>query len=424
MDTEIIMKKKQRDFGLIFKSHPENCVEQMKTHQVILLDDSERGWKNANGEPRSHIMIEGENYQALKILEYTHEGKIDMIYADPPYNTGNKDFVYNDAFVDDEDTYRHSKWLSFMKNRLMIARKLLSERGVIFISIDDHEMAHLKLLCDQVFGENNFVGNFIWETKRGAKGVPPRNLLVFNHEYILCYAKDKLNGGFKFRGADRSDEDFANPDNDPRGVWRVESITATGKQKNYFDIVNPENGNKHHGNWAFSSATIDKMITEGKIIWPRKPTGKPIQKKFKNTYTNQTKSISTVLGWHHTATATKELMELFDGRKIFDHVKPLPLMKYLIQQATQSDSIVLDFFAGSGTTGQAVAEVNKEDGGNRQFIIITNNDISESLPLGIANEATYPRLEKTIKAFTNLRYLKVELLAHTNRKEQGDSLTI
>jgi adenine-specific DNA-methyltransferase len=393
-------------YGLKFERKEEACEELLKTHHIYLSDDKRSFVRD---ETKHHnILIEGENLHALKILSYTHAGKIDVIYVDPPYNTGNKDFVYNDAFVDEEDSFRHSKWLSFMEKRLKIARSLLSERGVIFISIDDNEQANLKLLCDEVFGEKSFVGNFTWETKRGAKGVPPRNLLVFTHEYVLCYCKTK-DGEFSFRGDDRSDEDFDNPDNDPRGLWRSESITATGKQDNYFDIINPQTGDKHFGNWAFSPGTINKMIAEGKILWPKKKTGKPCQKKFKDTYTNETKSITTALGWYHTETATKELIEMFDGVKVFDHPKPLPLIKYLLKQGSQKDSIILDFFAGSGTTGQAAAELNKEDGGTRQFILITNNDKSDKLPDGICSQVTFPRLEKTI-GNENLKVLQVEKL--------------
>lgn len=371
----------------------------MKTHRAFLVDDAARGWNNVP-EDIAHILIEGENYYALRVLERTYTDKIDCIEIDPPYNTGN-DFRYNDSFVDGKDECRHSKWLSVMSNRLTIARKLLSNRGIIMIHISDVELYHLKILCDEIFGENNFVGNFIWETKRGAKGVPPKKMLVFNHEYVLCYCKD-IDGPFKFNGDERSDDDFSNPDSDPRGLWRKEPMGATGRASNYYDIVNPETGIKYNGNWAFSQDTVQEMIADGKIIWPKKPTGRPFQKKFKDTYRNPTKSISTALGLFNTADDTKNLMKMFGGKKVFDHPKPLLLIKYLVKQSTQKDSIVLDFFAGSGTTGQSVAELNREDGGTRQFILVTNNEGN------IAQEVTYKRLEKTIGPYTNLQYFRVE----------------
>jgi adenine-specific DNA-methyltransferase len=289
---------------------------------------------------------------------------------------------------------KHSRWLSFMERRLRIARELLTNDGIIMISIDDHEYAHLKLLCDEVFSEQNYICTFTWEMKRGARGVPPRNLLVRNHEYILCYGKS--GGAFSFRGDDRSEGDY-NKDEDGR-LWNNESMKATGKQNNYFDIIDPSTGVAYHGNWAFSSSTIQDMIMKGLVIFPTKKGGTPRQKKYIDTYTNTTKAIVTSLGWFSTENATKELMDIFDGKKVFDFPKPLELMKYILKQATKKDSIVLDFFAGSGTTGQAVQELNREDGGSRQFILITNNQNN------IACDVTYTRLQRTITRDTNLIY--------------------
>src|ERR1700678_3562796 len=251
------------EYGLKFENKIENCVERMKNNHIFLTENTKLSLAQDPKLPHN-LLIEGENYSALKILSYTHAGKVDVIYIDPPYNTGNEDFVYNDKFVDQEDTFRHSKWLSFMSKRLELACDLLSERGVIFISIDDNEFAQLKMLCDQIFGDKNYVCNFTWQTKQAARGVPPRNMLIMNTEYVLCYCKS--NDYFRFSGDIRTEEGFNNSDNDPRGLWRSESMKATGKQNNYFDIVDPETGMKYNSNWAFVHKSIMEMISERKII--------------------------------------------------------------------------------------------------------------------------------------------------------------
>lgn len=398
------------EYGLKFENKIEDCVERMKNNHIFLTENTKLSLAQDPKLPHN-LLIEGENYSALKILSYTHAGKVDVIYIDPPYNTGNEDFVYNDKFVDQEDTFRHSKWLSFMSKRLELACDLLSERGVIFISIDDNEFAQLKMLCDQIFGDKNYVCNFTWQTKQAARGVPPRNMLIMNTEYVLCYCKS--NDYFRFSGDIRTEEGFNNSDNDPRGLWRSESMKATGKQNNYFDIVDPETGMKYNSNWAFSYKSIMEMISERKIIFPKKSDGTPRQKKFIDSYTNDTKAITTALGWYSTENATKDLMNLFDGEKMFDNPKPMGLIKYLLQQGSHKNSVILDFFAGSGTTGQAVAELNKDDGGTRQFILITNNDVSDKLPLGICTQVTLPRLQKTI-GNENLKYYNIESIAKSD----------
>ena len=198
---------------LIFNSIQEKCFDQLQTNNVLLVEDNQRSWQT-KGITFLHTLIEGENYHALYALQNSYLEKVDVIYIDPPYNTGNRDFAYNDVFVDDNDEYRHSKWLSFMERRLVVARKLMSNTGVIFLSIDDNEFAQLKLLCDSVFGEDNFVGVFNWQTKNAARGVPPKSLLIPNHEFLLCFCKNE--SSFKgFRGDDRTYEDFSNPDNIP-----------------------------------------------------------------------------------------------------------------------------------------------------------------------------------------------------------------
>lgn len=348
-------------------------------------------------ETTPNVFVEGENLEVMKLLHKSYAGRFKMIYIDPPYNTGN-DLVYSDNYAEPMTAYLertgqigesgelltanprssgrfHSRWLSMLYPRLIVARTLLSNDGVILISIDDNEVDKLKMLCSEVFGEENFVATFTWETKRAARGVPPNNLLMSNHEYILCFASDASN--VRFRGLDRDEEDFSNPDGDPRGLWRSESIRATGAQDNYFTVVDPETKNEFYGNWAFSEQTIQEMIEEALILFPSDPDGTPRQKKFMDAYRYDTKAGVTALGWHSTERSTKELMKLFGGTKVFDFPKPLSLIGYLCDQVLGPNDAVLDFFAGSCTTAHAVMKQNLEDGGSRRFFIVQLPELVE-----------------------------------------------
>ena len=361
---------KQKAREVAYKTYTEGTLAFDKT-------------KSKNFETTKNLIIEGDNLQVLKLLKNSYKGKVKCIYIDPPYNTG-QDFVYNDKFeldikkylietgeIDEEtgeqmadyiqkdDGKKHSKWLSFMYPRLMMAREMLRDDGVIFVSIDDNEVHNLKQLMNELFGEGEFVCCFTWETKRAARGVPTKTMVMSNHEYILCYAKDKEE--LSFVGLERDVNDFSNPDNDKRGLWRSESISATGTKNNIFSITNPSNNIMYTKNWAFSRETIAKMIDDELIIFPKDANGTPRQKKFLNSYRNDKKSFVSSLGWYSTENSTKYLMEIFNNNKIFDFAKPHDLLKFLINQSTQPNDLILDFFAGSGTTGQAVMELNQEE---------------------------------------------------------------
>ena len=309
-----------------------------------------------------------------------------MIYIDPPYNTGH-DFIYHDNFrktqsdeIDDsrdddgnrqytvnskENGRFHSDWLSMLYPRLLVARSLLSNNGGILISVDDTELYNLKLVLDELFGSNNFIGTFVWKKKTAAKGVPPANMVINNHDYVVCYQKENLVA----RGVDRDDEQFSNPDNDPRGPWKADNMKST-VSPNYFEIEMPGTGWRFLKNWAFSEKTIREMIEDGRIIWPKTPDGTPRQKRFQKDYINETIPITTLIGEWQTETATNKLKQMFDGVKLFDNPKPVGLMQFLIEQCTTKSSTILDFFAGSGTTAHAVMKLNAEDGGHRKFIMV------------------------------------------------------
>ena len=384
--------------------------------------------ESVNFDTTQNLIIEGNNLEVLKLLKKSYQGKVKMIYIDPPYNTGH-DFVYEDDFkdgiknyleqtqqIDDEgnrlstnsetDGRFHSNWMNMMYPRLKLAQNLLREDGVIFVSIDDHEVQNLRLMLNEVFGEENFIGQFIWVTKNAARGVPPKTMLMSNHEYVLAFAK---NVDFvKFLGIERDVNDFDNPDNDPRGLWRSESIKATGSQNNYFTIIDPKSKNQFHANWAFSESSIQKMIEDSLIIFPDAKSGTPRQKKFINSYLNDRKAFVTNLGWYSTENATKALMDLFDGKKIFDFPKPVDLIAFLVEQTTSND-VVLDFFAGSGTTAHSVMAQNAKDGGNRKFILVQ------------VREKVDPESEAAKAGFKNIADITKERVRRAGKKIIAES---
>ena len=380
----------KKEFGLVWNKERtvEDVVKDCENKVPILEKVHEKSIAK-EGNIQNNIFIEGDNYHSLQVLNQTHRGKIDVIYIDPPYNTKNKDFIYNDKRVDAEDDYRHSKWLSFMDKRLRLAKDLLSEKGVIFISIDDNEQANLRLLCDEIFGEENFVANLVWTKKNKTSGVPPVNLSLPNKEYVLVYKKSV----FKFKGVAGSKKSYKKDSNG--NYYRTMPIQATGKQDNWFNIVNPENGNKHYGNWAFSAETIKKKIKSKEIMFPQKETQKPVQIVY---YNEEKKSpIFHYLGLFDSETETKEFNKIGVD---FDFPKPLNLIKFLLEQSSSKDGTILDFFAGSGTTGHAVLELNKEDGGDRRFILCTNNENNNGNGSGgIAESVCYPRIQKVIEGY-------------------------
>lgn len=346
--------------------------------------------ESVNFEGSENLFITGDNLDTLKLLQESYLGKIDMIYIDPPYNTG-KDFVYHDNFKKTQkendvsegnlDEYGsrlvkneksngryHSDWLTMMYPRLKLARNLLSNEGAIFISIDENEYANLKILMDSIFGENNFIENIVWNKKSSAKGVPPTNMMVGVHEYILSFQKTN---GYSFIGVERNLEEdgFKNPDNDPRGPWRESNIRSTTiSTDKAFTIENPKTGEKYTNTWAFSRDSLKRMIEDNRILWKK---SLPKQKEFMYEMRNNNKAIVSNFGLFDAQVNTVYLKNLLGFEKVFSNPKPLQLMKYLISVSLKKESTVLDFFAGSGTTADAVMQLNAEDGGNRKFIVAT-----------------------------------------------------
>lgn len=381
-------------YGLVFETSEEK-IEKLCNEKIPYLEKIENKTINKGANNR-HILIEGDNYASLKLLLKTHRNKIDFIYIDPPYNTGNNDFIYNDNMIGSDDTFRHSKRLSFMRKRLNIARALLNEQGVIFISIDDNEQANLKILCDEIFGESNFITMFLRKTKSmtGDDG----NGLNIQHEYLLVYGKKKCL--VNFAGALKDFKGYSNPDNDPNGIRCSGDPSAkSGSQTTYFGIKNPITGQIDYPPkgryWAFSEDTLKKYIDSGRIKFKnqiKKGQRGFVFKRYASTMANKNEAVGTlefIDNAFMNSVATVELKEIFNERK-FDYPKPTTFVKQLIKIFPKKDGIILDFFAGSGTTGQAVLELNKEDGGNRHFILCTNNENN------ICDDITYERLKTVI----------------------------
>jgi adenine-specific DNA-methyltransferase len=346
-------------------------------------------------ENARNIFIEGENLEVLKIMYRSYFGRVKLIYIDPPYNTGN-DFIYPDDFSDPLDHYLrvtgqkggngdyltsrpeqvgrvHSAWLSLMYPRLVLARQLLSENGVLCVSISDHELANLRLLLDQVFGEESFVAQFIWKSRKFPDSRSTTQVSV-DHEYILVYRRSQE---ALFRGIERDETKYQNPDNDPRGAWMSRSIlglaTAEQRPNLHFAITDPKTKFTFQPpaetGWRYNSARMHKLIDEGCIIFPAKPEGRPREKKFKNDLQNEFMSIPSIIDDVHTSDGTEEVRKLF-GFQAFDFPKPSELIRRFVEQLSGDDDIILDFFAGSCATAQAVMDQSRRDGRMRRYICV------------------------------------------------------
>ena len=343
-----------------------------------------------------NLYIEGDNLEVLKLLQESYLGKVKMIYIDPPYNTGN-DFIYADDFMRsqeeenaqmgmyDEDKNRlfkntdtngrfHSDWCSMIYSRLLLARNLLTEDGVIFISIDDNEVTNLRRVCNEVLGESNFIAQFIWQSRQNKDN---RNIsgVSIDHEYIICYSKQC--GQRIFRGTERKTELYNNPDDDPRGPWTSANMvglaTKDARPNLHYDLINPYDGINYGcptKGWRYDRNTMKRLIDENRIIWPDSPTGRPRKKSFLFELSDNLPGYSSVFSSGvYTNTATKELASIFDGY-LFDFPKPVEIIRQLIQQVTAPEDIILDFFSGSATTAHAVMQLNYEDKGHRKFIMV------------------------------------------------------
>ena len=342
-----------------------------------------------------NLFIEGDNLDALKLLQETYLGKVKMIYIDPPYNTGN-DFIYNDDFAETSEAYLsrsnqkdeagnrlvanpdsngrfHSDWLSMMYPRLKIARNLLADDGVIFISCDDNEVENIKILCNEIFGRENFISCFIWKRRQNVDS-RSKNGASVDPEYALVFSK--LSSG-RIRGAEKDLDKYSNPDNDPRGNWMSDNMIglATKDQRPnlHYDLINPLTGINYGcpiTGWRYEPKRMAELIKNNEVIFPKSPKGRPRRKKFQADLLSEFTGKSSLLSAPFNTDATREVRDLFEGNDFFDFPKPVMLIKEYLEQGTTGEDIILDFFAGSSTTAHAVMQLNAEDGGNRRFIMV------------------------------------------------------
>ena len=401
--SELIkLLRSQKKYGLVWEDKPEDAEQRMVSEQPVLVEVPERAILSDDAEAPNHILIEGDNLEALTALSYTHTGKIDVIYIDPPYNTGNKDFSYNDTFIDRENGYRHSMWLSFMDKRLEISKNLLSSRGTIFISIDDNELSQLKLLCDEIFGERNFIACPV-RRRRKSQANLSKNISTI-HEYVLIYRKNIEHELNKVE-ANLDLDSFKNPDNDPRGPYTTMPCTNRGGTK--YSVVTPT-GNVIEDEWRFKKQTYDQLFEDNRIVFPRGGKGKPRYKLFLSE-----KQRGGVIpnSWWDELESNQEgaaLLKQILGEDAFSNPKPVGLITFIEKLSTLKDSTILDFFAGSGTTLHATMQLNAKDGGHRQCILVTNNEN------GICENVTYERNRRVIQGYTTPKGEKVPGLTRNN----------
>lgn len=455
--------RESKTYGLVWEDKPEDVEERLRNELPVLIEDKERALTDAGPDAPNHILIEGDNLEALVTLAYTHAGKIDVIYIDPPYNTGNKDFIYNDSYVDSEDSYRHSKWLSFMSRRLRIAKKLLSDRGVIFISIDDNEQANLKLLCDEIFGFSNFISCFSWQANPGGN---KSDYVETTLQYVIAYCKNKsqvedlgyfeevdssrypLHDEYGYYKKGGQLEKWGNDDTihtHPNLAYSIYYSPSTLDVKVLFDYNQKElNENRtipiiymepdvdlisqgyvcirprvtnvgEGGRWRLEPKTFFERLSRKNFIFEKQPRGYRIYEKdrCKNQKFIKAKDfISSEI----SKQSASDIMEIF-GSKIFSYPKPVSLLNYLLSIGSYDDSYILDFFAGSGTTLHATMQLNTEDEGKRQCILCTNNEN------GICENVTYERNKRVIQGYTkpngeevpgltdnNLRYYRTDFV--------------
>ena len=361
-----------------------------------------------------NLIIHGDNLHALKALLPRYAGRVKCIYIDPPYNTGNENWHYNDNVnsplmqdwleqngpVDGEDLERHDKWLAMMWPRLHLLRDLLSDDGVIFISIDDNEQHHLRMLMDDVFGRENYVACIPWQSRTSVQNDTD---ISINHEYLLAFARvrrrtdrrlkasnvDRWNSveGFAMNPRPVSDKRFSNPDNDSRGPWRLDLFHAPNIRPNLtYAIRNPDTGQSFwpppNRCWRMTEQRFTELFEDNRIAFGKNGDGQPQLKVFLNEVSEFGQVATTWFDASENGTVakgTQQLKDIFGGERAFDYPKPIELIQHLLRLATREEAIILDSFAGSGTTAHAVLALNKEDGGNRKFILVECEDYADTI---------------------------------------------
>ena len=384
----------EHDLGLNWRHIPEVVEEKLAAQIPVLLHDPSLEIPGLLPSDLPHVLIEGDNLHALHVLQATHQGQVDVIYIDPPYNTGN-DFLYNDKLIDKENQWRHSAWLSFMSKRLVLAKELLRESGLLLISIDDNEQHRLHSLCDKIFGESNFLGTLSWQNsdtiKNDAKFISP------NSEAIIVFARNRANLSRLpgLRKGEKQKAAYKNPDGDPRGPYILSPLYAKSgsAEKNFeFTFSNGQKWRPPVGRFhRYSRETLERLDAEGRLALDQKGKKLPMRKTYLSEVSERM-PLWTFLRYEDFDSTRQSNFELsaLIGKGKFPNPKPSRLIRKLVDAVAQSDSVVLDFFAGSGTTLHAVAELNALDGGSRRCILVTNNENE------ICREVTHPRIKAVL----------------------------
>ena len=414
LEGKVADPNEQECYEFIWPGKSDAIMEAAKSITKTLRPCPE---ESKNWDSTQNLYIEGDNLEALKLLQQSYLGKVKMIYIDPPYNTG-KDFVYRDNFhkskseYDEESTVRdeddnklvqntesngrfHSDWCSMIYPRLKLARDLLSDDGVVFISIDDNEVHNLRKICDEIFGESNFITDIVWE-----RAYSPINLMRHfspSHDYILCYARNiemvVCNG---IPRNDEADSRYSNPDNDPRGVWKPSDLSVgPAVLENIYIITTPSGRNVEPPagrSWRLSRKAFQDRLQDNRIWFGPDGNSVPAMKRFLSELRKTGITPMTIWKYSevdHSQGATQKLSKLFDGKKFFDYPKPVELLKRCLLLYTDSNSVILDFFSGSATTAHACMQLNAEDGGNRKFIMVQlpekTDEKSEAFKAGYKN---------------------------------------
>ena len=414
---------------LDFKGKQHIYAHHLTVPYRPLVPDAGRSL-NADGGADDNLIVHGDNLHGLKALVPRYAGRVKCIYIDPPYNNGNSGWIYNDNVnsplmrewlrhqspVDSEDLERHDKWLCMMWPRLHLLKDLLSDDGAIFVSINYNEQHHLRMLMDEIFGEENLISDFPWQSRLSVSNDID---ISVQHEQVLAYAKNRRQSNRRLRraNADRwysepsfaalpkplPAEGFSNPDGDPRGPWKLDPFDAPHVSDSLtYAIVNPETGEEHWPpegrQWRMLEQNYRELADDGRIMFGRSGTARPQLKAF---YNERRPFGQTRTSWWSgqeygtTTDGTRALMEVFGGAAPFDYPKPVSLINHILQMATRANDLVLDSFAGSGTTAHAVLALNNEDGGNRKFILVECEDYADTI--------TAERVRRVISGVPNAR---------------------
>lgn len=444
--NEIESELKRKKYGLVWENHEEKIDKEIE-NKIPVFEENKTLEIKKDESKSTNFILEGDNLHSLYLLEKTHKNKIDLIIIDPPYNRGLNDFVYDDNYIDKTDSFKHSKWISFMHKRLIIAKKLLKDKGVIFINIDDNEFAQLKLLCDDIFGEDNFISCFPWHNRTSIQNDTD---ISINHEYIIAYAKKRritnrrlkssnkdiwyeLND-FVIQPKETDSSKYSNPDNDPRGIWKADPFDAPNVRPNLtYEIENPITGVKYlppKGRcWRTEPEKYKQLLEDKRIIFGKNGTSKPQLKVFYNEVKMKGEIRNSWFDADTYDTSTngkKEFLSILPDKKIFNTPKPVSLYKEIIKMAISpkvKNPIILDFFAGSGTVGQAVLEEFR--GTDASFILCNSNENN------ICKEITYERIKRIINGYqnqkgynvqgieSNLKYYTLKYIDRYNREDEG-----